>query len=85
MPRRTSSQAHGGRSPFPPCAVHLGQLRRIDPRPPYERRRELRKDQSVLIFVGYATGSDQPERRFTAAAAAELGIRSGDYTAVETR
>jgi hypothetical protein len=53
---------------------------------PYERRRELRKDQSVLTFVGYATGSDQPERRFTAAdAAAELGIRWGDYMAVETR
>jgi hypothetical protein len=53
---------------------------------PYERRRDLRKDQSVLIFVGYAPGSDQPERRSTAAdAAAELGSRWGDYTAVETR
>ena len=53
---------------------------------PYERRRELRKDKSVLIFVGYGTGFDQPERRFTAAdATAELGIRWGDDMAVETR
>jgi hypothetical protein len=38
---------------------------------------------SASDFVGYDTRSDQAERRVNAAA--ELGIRWGDYTAVERR
>jgi hypothetical protein len=48
---------------------------------------ELRDDQCVPMFVGYDTGSDESERRVSAAldTAAVLGIRWGDDMAVETR
>jgi hypothetical protein len=70
------------RSPI--TGMLLGRSRaHVESGPPLE----LRDDQCVPRFVGSDTGSDQSERRVSAAldAAAELGIRWGDNMAVETR